>query len=106
MPCALPMQGSAEALCSSLEELEVADDKLRVRTRVLRAGAGAISSEDVMLASVSSAVVLGFNSAAARPTKEEATRANVVRRRPRAPASPRPSAPVRRPRRPLPVHGR
>ena len=64
------MQGSAEALCSSLESIEVSDDLLRVRTRVLRSGAGAITAEDVMLASVSNAVVLGFNSVAARPTRE------------------------------------
>jgi len=66
------VQGSAEALCSSLEELEVSDDKLRVKTRVLRSGAGAITAEDVMLASVSNALVLGFNAAASRPTQEEA----------------------------------
>ena len=64
------VQGSAEALCSSLESIEVSDDLLRVRTRVLRSGAGAITAEDVMLASVSNAVVLGFNSVAARPTRE------------------------------------
>ena len=71
------VQGSAEALCSSLEELEVADDLLRVKTRVLRSGAGAITSEDVMLASVSNALVLGFNSVAARPTRDAAEQANV-----------------------------
>lgn len=71
------VQGSAEALCSSLEELEMADDLVRVRTRVLRSGAGAITSEDVMLASVSNAVILVFNSAAARPTRDQAEQANV-----------------------------
>ena len=71
------VQGSAEALCSALEELEVADDLLRVKTRVLRSGAGAITSEDVMLASVSDALVLGFNSQAARPTMEQAEQNNV-----------------------------
>mmetsp|Transcript_25727 Transcript_25727/g.42489 ORF Transcript_25727/g.42489 Transcript_25727/m.42489 type:complete len:822 (-) Transcript_25727:453-2918(-) len=71
------VQGSAEALCSSLEELEVSDDKLRVKIRVLRSGAGAITAEDVMLASVSNAMVLGFNSVAARPTQDEAERNNV-----------------------------
>ncbi len=72
------VQGSAEALCSALEQLEVADDLLRVKTRVLRSGAGAITSEDVMLASVSDALVLGFNSQAARPTLEQAEQANVL----------------------------
>jgi len=71
------VQGSAEALTSSLEELEVADDKLRVKTRVLRSGAGAITTEDVMLASVSNALIIGFNAQAARPTMEEAERSNV-----------------------------
>jgi len=71
------VQGSAEALCSSLESIEVSDDLLRVRTRVLRSGAGAITAEDVMLASVSNAVVLGFNSVAARPTREAAEQCNV-----------------------------
>lgn len=71
------VQGSAEALCSSLEELEVSDDLLRVKTRVLRSGAGAITAEDVMLASVSDALVLGFNAVAARPTREAAEQCNV-----------------------------
>jgi translation initiation factor IF-2 len=71
------VQGSAEALCSSLEELEVSDDLLRVKTRVLRSGAGAITAEDVMLASVSDALVLGFNAVAAKPTREAAEQSNV-----------------------------
>jgi len=71
------VQGSAEALCSSLGELELSDDKLTVKTRVLRSGAGAISSEDVMLASVSNALVLGFNSQAPRATIDEAQRIGV-----------------------------
>lgn len=34
------VQGSAEALSTSLGALEAADDKLCVRTRILRSGAG------------------------------------------------------------------
>jgi len=71
------VQGSAEALASALTDLEAADDKLMVRTRVLRSGAGAITNEDVMLASVSNALVLGFNSAASAQTREEAAKVNV-----------------------------
>ena len=55
----------------------MSDDLLRVKTRVLRSGAGAITAEDVMLASVSNALVLGFNAVATRPTRETAEAANV-----------------------------
>ena len=58
-------------------ELETADDKLQVKTRVLRSGAGAVTSEDVMLASVSNAIVIGFNSQASRQTADEAAKANI-----------------------------
>ena len=50
------VQGSAEALQTSVTELEAADDKLQVKTRVLRSGAGAVTNEDIMLASVSNAM--------------------------------------------------
>jgi len=71
------VQGSAEALTSALTALEAADDKLQVKTRVLRSGAGAITNEDIMLASVSNAVVIGFNSPASAPTRSEAAKALV-----------------------------
>jgi translation initiation factor IF-2 len=71
------VQGSAEALASAIEALEAADDKLQVKTRVLRSGAGAVTSEDVMLASVSNAIVIGFNSQASRQTADEAAKANI-----------------------------
>ena len=60
---------------SAIEALEAADDKLQVKTRVLRSGAGAVTSEDVMLASVSNAIVIGFNSQASRQTADEAAKA-------------------------------
>ena len=65
------VQGSAEALASAIEALEAADDKLQVKTRVLRSGAGAVTSEDVMLASVSNAIVIGFDAQASRQTADE-----------------------------------
>jgi len=71
------VQGSAEALSSALAALEAADDKLCVRTRVLRSGAGQITNEDVMLASVSNAVIYAFGSAPTQQTRDEAARQNV-----------------------------
>jgi translation initiation factor IF-2 len=71
------VQGSAQALSQAIAELEAADDKLRVRTRVLREGAGEITSEDVMLASVSAATVVGFNVGASKPTRDEADKLNI-----------------------------
>lgn len=71
------VQGSAEALSSAVTELTAADDKLQVKTRVLRSGAGAITNEDIMLASVSNAAVLGFNVAASTQQRDEASRNGV-----------------------------
>ncbi|MGB9761520.1 MAG: translation initiation factor IF-2 [Caldimicrobium thiodismutans] len=50
-------QGTLEALKSSLEKLST--DKVRVS--VIRSGIGAITESDVMLASASEAIVIGFN---------------------------------------------
>jgi len=72
------VQGSAEALSSALEELTAADDKLQVTTRVLRSGAGAITNEDIMLASVSNAKILGFNTAASQQQRDEALKSGVT----------------------------
>ena len=51
------VQGSAEVLADSLDKL--GDE--RVKTRVIRTGVGAISESDVLLASTSNAVIVGFN---------------------------------------------
>ena len=72
------VQGSAEAVSQALADLSAADDKLQVKTRVLRAGAGAITNEDIMLASVSNALIVGFNSVASAPQREEAARSGVT----------------------------
>ena len=49
--------GTAEVLTDTLQQLST--DKIRVR--VLRAGVGAITEDDVLLASASQAVIIGFN---------------------------------------------
>ena len=51
------MQGSAEVLTDSLGKLS--DEKVKVR--VIHSGAGAINESDVLLASASNAVIIGFN---------------------------------------------
>ena len=64
------VQGSAEALKGSLERLTTDE----VRVNVIRATAGTITEGDILLASASSAVIIGFNirpSAAVRNLAEE-----------------------------------
>jgi len=56
-------QGTLEALKGSLEKLST--DKVKVS--VIRAGIGAITESDVMLASASDAIVIGFN---VKPTSQ------------------------------------
>ncbi len=51
------VQGSVEALKGLLEKLSTAE----VRLNVLRAAAGAISEDDVMMAAASDAIIIGFN---------------------------------------------
>ena len=51
------VQGSAEAVKASLEKLS--NDEVRVR--VIHAGVGAINESDILLASTSNAIVIGFN---------------------------------------------
>ncbi len=55
------VQGSAEAVKSSLEKIEVES----VRINVIRHTAGGISESDIMLAMASNAIIVGFN---VRPT--------------------------------------
>jgi len=55
------VQGSVEALKSMLEKLSTPE----IRLNVIRAAAGAISEDDVMMASASDAIIIGFN---VRPT--------------------------------------
>jgi translation initiation factor IF-2 len=51
------VQGSAEAVKGLLEKLSTAE----IRLNVLRAAAGAITEDDVMLASTSDAIIIAFN---------------------------------------------
>ncbi len=60
------VQGSAEVLADSLSKL--GDD--RVRINVIHTGVGAISEWDVLLASTSNAIIIGFN---VRPDRNAST---------------------------------
>ena len=51
------MQGSAEVLADSLQKLS--DDKVKIK--IIHSGVGAINEFDVLLASASNAIVIGFN---------------------------------------------
>ena len=51
------VQGSAEALKASLEKISNEE----VRVRVIHTGVGAINESDILLASTSNAIVIGFN---------------------------------------------
>jgi translation initiation factor IF-2 len=51
------VQGSAEVLAQSLEKL--GDE--RVKIRIIHTGVGAVSESDVLLASTSNAIIIGFN---------------------------------------------
>jgi len=67
------VQGSVEVLADSLEKMSTE----KVRVRVLRAGVGAITESDVLLASASNAVIIGFNVRPDRKAAEIAERENV-----------------------------
>ncbi|HLQ97921.1 MAG TPA: translation initiation factor IF-2 [Candidatus Dormibacteraeota bacterium] len=51
------VQGSAEALAASLQKIEVEN----VQIKIIHSGVGAISESDIILASASNAIVIGFN---------------------------------------------
>jgi translation initiation factor IF-2 len=51
------VQGSAEVLADTLTKLS--DEKVKIR--IIRSGVGAINESDVLLASASNAVIIGFN---------------------------------------------
>ncbi len=67
------VQGSVEAVKASLEKLS--NDEVRVR--VIHGGVGAINESDVMLASTSQAIIVGFNVRPDAAAHESAARANV-----------------------------
>ena len=65
--------GTAEVLSDTLQQLS----NEKVRVRVLRAGVGAITESDVLLASTSEAIIIGFNVRAERDAQTVADRQNV-----------------------------
>ncbi len=67
------VQGSAEAVKASLEKLSNEE----VRVRVIHSGVGAVSESDVMLASTSKAIIVGFNVRPDASARESAARSNV-----------------------------
>ncbi len=67
------VQGSAEAVKTSLEKLTNEE----VRVRVIHSGVGAINESDIMLASTSNAIIVGFNVRPDNAARESAARSNV-----------------------------
>ena len=67
------VQGSAEAIKASLEKLTNEE----VRVRVIHSGVGAIRESDIMLASTSGAIIVGFNVRPDNAARESALRSNV-----------------------------
>ncbi len=67
------VQGSVEVLADSLQRMSTE----KVRVRVLHSGVGAITESDVLLASASNAVIIGFNVRPDRKSSEVAERENV-----------------------------
>jgi translation initiation factor IF-2 len=67
------VQGSVEALTSSLEKLSTE----KVALRVIRNGAGNIVNGDVLLASASNAIIVGFNVKVDATAKETAEKEDV-----------------------------
>lgn len=70
------VQGSAEAIKQSLEKLSTEE----VRVKVIHTGVGAINKSDVMLASASNAIIIGFNVRPDPVAKNEADQAEVEMR--------------------------
>jgi len=67
------VQGSVEALTSSLEKLSTE----KVALRVIRSGTGNVVNSDVLLASASNAIIVGFNVKADSSAKETAEKEDV-----------------------------
>ena len=67
------VQGSAEVLADSLGKLST--DKVKIK--ILHSGVGAITENDVLLASASNAVIIGFNVRPERKAQELAEMENV-----------------------------
>jgi translation initiation factor IF-2 len=67
------VQGSAEVLADTLTKLS--DEKVKIR--IIRSGVGAINESDVLLASASNAIIIGFNVRPDRNAQDMAEREEV-----------------------------
>ncbi len=67
------VQGSVEAVVGALNRLEVTD----VRLHILHSGAGNINESDILLASASNAIVIGFNVKPEPPATASAEREHI-----------------------------
>jgi translation initiation factor IF-2 len=67
------VQGSAEVLADTLTKLS--DDKVKIR--IIRSGVGAINESDVLLASASNAIIIGFNVRPDRNAQDMAEREEI-----------------------------
>ncbi len=67
------VQGSAEVLSDTLSKLS--DEKVKIR--IIRSGVGAINESDVLLASASNAIIIGFNVRPDRNAQDMAEREEV-----------------------------
>jgi translation initiation factor IF-2 len=67
------VQGSVEALSDQLQKIP----QEKIKLRIIRSGAGAISEGDVLLAAASNAVVIGFNVRPERKASDAAERDKV-----------------------------
>jgi translation initiation factor IF-2 len=67
------VQGSAEVLADTLTKLS--DEKVKIR--IIRSGVGAINESDVLLASASNAIIIGFNVRPDRNAQDTAEREQV-----------------------------
>jgi translation initiation factor IF-2 len=67
------VQGSAEVLADTLTKLS--DEKVKIR--IIRSGVGAINESDVLLASASNAIIIGFNVRPDRNAQDVAEREEV-----------------------------
>jgi translation initiation factor IF-2 len=67
------VQGSSEVLADTLGKLS--NDKVKIR--IIRAGVGAINESDVLLASASNAIIIGFNVRPDRNAAETADKEDV-----------------------------
>ena len=70
------VQGSVEAITASLEKLSNEE----VRVRVIHGGVGTINESDIMLASASNALIVGFNVRPDQAIRDNASRNNVEMR--------------------------